>query len=297
MLAEASQGTLCAVPPKGSWNKCCVDRNLANFPILGNILVAHAVYIHFVVNLHICRKMAALVFKNFLLPKSQNAFDSKHQALGIAGYFRIVAKSVRSRYQNAASYLTDTTTDRMWRVRILNVVSRCKDAAAAKAHLAEIVAIIKEDASNGNSAYRLSSLFEEGVGSRQVTNQGTRQGFILPVSADLRSTIENEYRMADGNIGENRQELMAQQIHIETGVSWEESRASYRVRFKYYCSDIVAKERSVHIARYERNDLEIANAVALAAYAYHDANSHRITDENEERYKKDLKRAALTAAV
>jgi hypothetical protein len=72
-----------------------VDTDLNNYSIFGNILLAHAVYVHLVVNVHIRRMSACLVFKNLLVPMNKNTFDDKYHGMSLEGDPKVVAANIR----------------------------------------------------------------------------------------------------------------------------------------------------------------------------------------------------------
>ena len=74
------------------------DPSLHNYPVFENILVAHAIFVGFTWNLHIGRMYACLVFKNFLMDLSCNAFDRQYHDMIISGENYItVAHSLRDK--------------------------------------------------------------------------------------------------------------------------------------------------------------------------------------------------------
>ena len=86
------------------------ERDLGKYSIFGNILFAHALFVHFVCNLHIGPLYAVLAFKNFLLAMTCNAFDKQHHGLDIPnGNYHVVASNLRQQMAQAATRITTRT--------------------------------------------------------------------------------------------------------------------------------------------------------------------------------------------
>ena len=98
------------------------DRSLRNYPVFKNILVGHAIFVGFIWNLHIGRMYACLVFKNFLIGLSCNAFDRQYHGMSISGgNYLTVAHNLRNNIRRPDH--GNGVVDTFWHVRVLNILS------------------------------------------------------------------------------------------------------------------------------------------------------------------------------
>ena len=73
--------------------------------------------------------VAVLVFKNFRLGVTCNAFDQKYHGLGIKNRnHKVVASNLRLKLARSREKKTDITRDRWFHVRVLNYLSKCKES-------------------------------------------------------------------------------------------------------------------------------------------------------------------------
>merc|ERR1712194_159547 len=97
-------------------NSSLPDTDFVKHSIFGNILVAQAMFTGFSMSLHIGRKSSVMIFKNFLLPMSCNAFDEQYHGLSLKNP-DIVATRLRDQ---SRSVKVDPRSDQVFHVGMLN---------------------------------------------------------------------------------------------------------------------------------------------------------------------------------
>jgi len=116
-----------------------IDRDLANYSIFGNLLVAHAVYVYMICNVHIARVYACIAFKNFLLGDECNAFDPCYHGLEFENPL-VLSTSARKKlkYDGGSEYNTNFTME------VLSCISHCIEEARKMEILRNAAALIKD---------------------------------------------------------------------------------------------------------------------------------------------------------
>ena len=98
------------------------ERDLSQYPLFGNILVAHCVFVWLVEKLHIGRMFAILPMKQLLTPITCNVFDKGNTNLRIInGNFHIVPARLREQIVKTGSPTFDR--DRTYHITVLNVLA------------------------------------------------------------------------------------------------------------------------------------------------------------------------------
>lgn len=120
------------------------ERDLGKYSIFGNILFAHALFVHFVCNLDIGLLYAVLAFKNFLLDMTCNAFDKQYHGLDIPnGNYHVVASNLRRQMAQAATRITTRTNDNQFHITVLNRLGRCLSEPTTPRFISGAVDILK----------------------------------------------------------------------------------------------------------------------------------------------------------
>ena len=178
-----------------------IDTDFSNLSIF-NLLMAHEIYIHWVVHLHIGRMYAALIFKNLLVPIDVNFFDGEYNSLRIESNTEVVARYQRERIANAARRLTDITIDMTWRQTLVNILGHCTSVAELPAHVAEAVGVLVEQ----------ETRFANALVPFYSTGRVNQDYIALPVGDWVRELLTREYDRYKLAREEAKVKLMLQQL-------------------------------------------------------------------------------------
>jgi len=145
-----------------------VDTDLNNYSIFGNILLAHAVYIHLVVNVHIRRMSACLVFKNLLTRMNMNTFDSQYHGMSVKGDPEVVATNIRHNNGVIEKDVIMKAVNRLGRIKEESDMDRCVEEAVVMLRFNEAMDIAKACATNANTLmndklYHFNKLVSSGI--------------------------------------------------------------------------------------------------------------------------------------
>ena len=149
------------------------DRDLSQYSIFGHILFAHAIYVHFITNLHIGRMQACVMFKN-LLNKEINAFDPRYNGLVIRGPEIVSANQRYSLFYNGNSIGNlDGSRDMDLSTRVSSMLTTCRSVATSEETISKVVDAIEEHGVNNTRAVITQDIKNNG----QITEEG-REGIL-----------------------------------------------------------------------------------------------------------------------
>jgi len=240
-----------------------IDRNLNNYSIFGNLLVAHAVYVYMICNVHIGRQYACIAFKNFLLGDECNAFDPCFHGLEFENPL-VLSKSARQKLKYDGGSVNNTNFTR----EVLSCMSHCIEEARKMEVLREAAALIKDkmrDAKDSDSAKDDAAL--SNVKSRLEASYATvLQTLYDDTHAQKTDASRKRKAVAEAEEGE----VMIKGVGVKSS---KNGVTKYKVAVYFY------KDKNSVKVRSNMTTIKAANEAKLACDAWKE-NNPTITADN-----------------